>query len=278
MIHVASLVHDDVIDGAELRRGEPSLRARDGNRRAVLGGDLFVAAAWLAASQELPPAVTAILARAMIEMTTAELRERELLWNPEATLATYLRVIDGKTAALFAAAAEGTAVLAGAPQATQHALAHWGRALGCVFQIQDDILDYEPTSERSGKDAMKDLREGVVTLPLILALRRDGPRARTIRAYLASRGQRELDPRALDGLLTDSQAITRSARLAQRLLRRGFGKLEGVGLSQNGCARFQEHLRPAWHCPGRRGARLCRARGVRVPGGMQSTSNAAEAR
>lgn len=225
MIHVASLVHDDVIDGAELRRGKPSLRARDGNRRAVLGGDLFVAAAWLAASQELPPAVTAILARAMIEMTTAELRERELLWNPEATLATYLRVIDGKTAALFAAAAEGTAVLAGAPQETQHALAHCGRALGCVFQIQDDIRDYEPTSEGSGKDAMKDLREGVVTLPLILALRHNGPRARAIRAYLASRGQRELDPRTLDGLLTDSQAITRSARFARRLLRSGLGEL-----------------------------------------------------
>jgi geranylgeranyl pyrophosphate synthase len=228
MIHVASLVHDDVIDGAELRRGQPSLRARDGNRRAVLRGDLFVSAAWLVASQELPPEVTAILARAMLEMTAAELRERELLWNPDASLSCYLRVIDGKTAALFAAAAEGTAALGGASPVTRQALTRCGRSLGCAFQIQDDVCDYAPTREASGKDTMKDLKEGIVTLPLIVALRHDGPQARAIRRYLVSRGQVELDPQARDGLLAESDALARSVRLARRLLRHGFDDLGAV--------------------------------------------------
>lgn len=122
LIHVASLVHDDVIDDATLRRGRPSLRARDGNRRAVLAGDLFISAAWLAASRDLPSEATAILARAMIAMATAEWLERELLWNPDASLSCYLRIIDGKTAALFAAAAEGTAALATAPPHDPHGL------------------------------------------------------------------------------------------------------------------------------------------------------------
>jgi octaprenyl-diphosphate synthase len=228
IIHVASLVHDDVIDGAELRRGQSSLRAREGNRRAVLGGDLLVSAAWLAASNELPSELAAILARAMIEMTTAELRERELLWNPDASLACYLRVIDGKTAALFAAAAEGTAALAGASPATREAMTRWGRALGRAYQIQDDVRDYEWTREASGKDRMQDLREGIVTLPLIIALRCHGLRARAIRRYLALRGRVELDPRASDELLAKSHALARSARLARRLLRNGVAELDGL--------------------------------------------------
>jgi geranylgeranyl pyrophosphate synthase len=228
MVHVASLVHDDVIDGAELRRGRPSLRAREGNRRAVLGGDLFLSAAWLVASQELPSEVTAILARAMVEMTTAELRERDLLWKPDASLSCYLHVINGKTAALFAAAAEGTAALAGASPAIRRALTRCGRALGRAFQIQDDVRDYESTREAAGKDAMKDLKEGIVTLPLIIALRHDGPCAGAVRRYLVSRGQTELDPRALDGLLAESDALARSARVARRLLRLGVGELDGV--------------------------------------------------
>jgi octaprenyl-diphosphate synthase len=228
IIHVASLVHDDVIDGAELRRGQPSLRAREGNRRAVLGGDLLVSAAWLAASHELPSELAAILARAMIEMTTAELRERELLWNPDASLACYLRVIDGKTAALFAAAAEGTAALAGASPATRKAMTRWGRALGRAYQIQDDVRDYEWTPEASGKDTMQDLREGIATLPLIIALRCDDLRARAIRRYLVSRGRVELDPRASDGLLAKSHALARSDRLARRLLRNSVAELGGL--------------------------------------------------
>ncbi len=228
LIHVASLIHDDVIDDATLRRGRPSLRARDGNRRAVLGGDLFISAAWLAASRDLPTETTAVLARAMIAMTIAEWRERELLWNPNASLSCYLRVIDGKTAALFAAAAEGTAALAGASPTTRRALTRCCRALGRAFQIQDDIRDYERTPQDPDKDTMKDLREGVVTLPLIIALRHDGRDARAVRQYLVARGRIELDPRASDALLSESQALTRSAEIARRLLRRAFAELESL--------------------------------------------------
>ncbi len=228
LIHVGSLIHDDVIDDATLRRGRPSLKTREGNRLAVLGGDLFLSAAWLAASRGLPSEATAVLARAMIAMTIGEWRERELLWNPDASVSRYFRVIDGKTAALFAAAAEGTAVLAGAPPATRRALARCGRALGRAFQIQDDVRDYERTQEASGKDTMKDLREGIVTLPLIIALRRGGLRARAVRRYLVSRGRVELDPRTSDALLSESQALSRSARIAGRVLQSGLAEIDGL--------------------------------------------------
>ena len=228
MIHVASLVHDDVIDGAEFRRGQLSLRARDGNRRAILGGDLLVAAAWLAASQQLPPEVTAILARAMIEMTTAELNERELLWNPDATVSCYFRIIEGKTAALFAAAAAGTAVLAGASPATRQRLTRCALALGCAFQIQDDVRDFELRREVSGKDTLKDLAEGLVTLPLIIAIRHGGPLALALRSHLVSHGEAELDPQTLDRLLAESDALARGSGFAHRLVRRGLAELDGA--------------------------------------------------
>jgi geranylgeranyl pyrophosphate synthase len=225
IIHLASLVHDDVIDGASLRRGQPALCARDGNRRAVLAGDLLVSAAWLRAAEELPPQVTGILARAMMEMTRAELRETELLWNPNATLSLYLNVIDGKTAALFSAAAEGTAVLADAPGAVRQAFARSGRALGRAFQIEDDVRDYALGSQDSGKDARRDLAQGLVTLPLIVALKRDDARAALTRHYLRSRGTTGFEVEALDGLLRDSGALDRSLRLARRFLAQGLAGL-----------------------------------------------------
>jgi octaprenyl-diphosphate synthase len=227
IIHLASLVHDDVIDAASLRRGQPSFSARDGNRRAVLAGDLLVSTAWLRASEELPPRATGILARAMMEMARAELLESQLLWNPGAHLTLYLNVIDGKTAALFAAAAEGTAVLAGAASAVREALARSGRALGRAFQIEDDVRDYALGEQESGKDVRRDLSQGLVTLPLIVALRRDDRRAAMLRRYLRSRGRAAFDPQALQGLLGESRALDRSLRLARRVLRQG---LQGLTL------------------------------------------------
>jgi geranylgeranyl pyrophosphate synthase len=224
-IHLASLMHDDVIDGARLRRGKPALCHREGNRRAVLAGDLLVSAAWLRAA-ELPPAVTAILARAMLQMSRAELREAELLWNPDATVALYLDIVDGKTAALFAAAAEGTAALAKAGDSVRQALAAFGGSVGRAFQIRDDVRDYALPPRDSGKDARKDLAQGLVTLPLILALRRDGPASSRLRRHLCDRGRSPLEAHVVDGLILESSSLARSLRLAGRQLREGLRRLE----------------------------------------------------
>ena len=227
-VHVASLLHDDVIDEARLRRGQPSLSAQEGNRGAVLSGDMLVSAVWLEAARSLPSDATAILARAMLAMSEAELREAELLWNPDATASLYRSVVDGKTAALFAAAAEGTAVLAGAAPSTRQALAGSGLALGRAFQIEDDVRDYTLGPQDSGKDARRDLAQGLVTLPLILALERQDCRAAMVRRHLRSRGREALDPRALERLLADTHAIERSRRLAKWLRRRGLRGIRGI--------------------------------------------------
>jgi geranylgeranyl pyrophosphate synthase len=235
-VHVASLLHDDVIDAAKLRRGEPSLREQEGNRRAILSGDLLISTVWLKSAQCLPSDVTAILARAMVAMSEAELREAELSWNPDATTSLYLSIIDGKTAALFAAAAEGTAVLADAPLAIRQALSRSGLALGRAFQIEDDIRDYTLGTKDSGKDTKKDLEQGLVTLPLILALKREDRRGSTTRRYLCSQGHERLDPQALNRLLVQSHAIERSQRLARGFLRHGLREIPGIEL-------------PDWHTP-----------------------------
>jgi geranylgeranyl pyrophosphate synthase len=234
-VHLASLLHDDVIDEAERRRGQPSLRKQEGNRRAILSGDLLISAVWLESARYLPPEVTTILARALLAMSEAELRESELLWNPDATTSLYLSVVDGKTAALFAAATEGTAALAGAPSAIRQTFGRSGLALGRAFQIEDDISDYLWGPHDSGKDAERDLDQGLVTLPLIFALKREG-RGSPTRRYLCSRGHERLDHRALWRLLVESHAIERSRRLARGFLRHGLRELPGVRV-------------PEWHTP-----------------------------
>jgi geranylgeranyl pyrophosphate synthase len=164
----------------------------------------------------------------MSEMTAAELREKELLWNPDAALPLYLAVVEGKTAALFAAAAQGAAALANAPVSVQQALAHCGRAFGSAFQVQDDVRDYQLAPEASGKDSLKDIREGLVTLPLILALRHDPLRAAPIRRYLLSRGQARLNVPLVRRLVTESGALDRGTRFARQLALRGLRGLEGA--------------------------------------------------
>lgn len=235
-IHIASLLHDDVIDDARVRRGQPSLAAREGNRRAVLSGDLLVSAVWLAAAAELPPHVTAILAEAMVAMSDAELRESELFWNPDATAALYLSVVDGKTAALFGAAAEGTAALAGAPVPVRQVLGQSGLAFGRAFQIEDDVRDYTSSPQALGKEPRRDLAQGLVTLPLILALHHGDGRAAMVRRHLGSRGRHGLDPRGLERLLAESHALDRSRRLVRGLVRRGLRRVP----------RFEG---PGWHAP-----------------------------
>jgi octaprenyl-diphosphate synthase len=217
LIHTASLCHDDVIDGAAVRRGRPSLRAVAGDRTAVLMGDLIFSAAWSRAASELPAAVVALLATAMTRMAGAEIKEDELQWNPDADWRSCLRIIDGKTAALFASSAGGVAALAGSPPGTVAALEACGQGIGRAFQILDDVQDYVPLRNGWGKELLKDLSEGIVTLPLVVALRRGrGVAVGQVRQYLESRGEVALDPTSVLALLERTRALPACLRLARR--------------------------------------------------------------
>jgi geranylgeranyl pyrophosphate synthase len=180
MLHTATLVHDDLIDGSLLRRGRTTLNARWNMGATVLTGDyLFARAAALAAETD-HVRVMAIFAETLMTICSGELRQifdrhalprvdNEEAW--QVALARYDQRIHAKTASLFSAATEAAAVLGGAPQAHVEALRVYGRALGMGFQIMDDVLDFQGKEEVLGKPVGSDLREGIVTLPVLYFLR-----------------------------------------------------------------------------------------------------------
>jgi geranylgeranyl pyrophosphate synthase len=171
LVHSATLVHDDVLDASELRRGRPTVWAGAGRDMAIAVGDLLFSRAFaeLALTGSLP-AVRA-LSRASSALAEGELRQREDAWNAGVSVERYLLRCELKTAALFEAACE-LGALHGSPGA-EEGLRGFGRRIGLAFQILDDVLDVSGPPERTGKPRGTDLLDGTVTLPLILARERD---------------------------------------------------------------------------------------------------------
>jgi octaprenyl-diphosphate synthase len=166
-VHAASLLHDDVLDNADLRRSKPSVRQVWGNSPAVLGGDFLYAAASAIAVEcnnlELIELLSDVLKR-MVEGQFLEL-EHTHDWN--ITQAEYMEIITAKTAALMGAACSSGAMVARADEKTMRHLGEFGLNLGIAFQLMDDLLDYTSSEEVFGKPVGKDLKEGKITLPLV---------------------------------------------------------------------------------------------------------------
>ncbi|MEE7450859.1 polyprenyl synthetase [Methylobacterium radiotolerans] len=171
-MHTATLLHDDVVDESDMRRGRVAARIKWGNEASVLVGDFLLGQAFrmmvevgsLRALDILSAAATVIAEGEVMQLTNAK--------NLETDEAAYLAVIRGKTAELFAAACEVGPVLAGRPEAEQAAARSYGMNLGVAFQLIDDVLDYGGTSAELGKNVGDDFREGKITLPIVLAYRR----------------------------------------------------------------------------------------------------------
>lgn len=175
ILHLATLVHDDVIDDAPTRRGQPSLQEHFGKRAAVIGGDyLFcVCFSMIAAITARFPEKFSEFSRAMTQVCIGEMRQHKQNGNTELGLTGYLRTIAGKTAALFSLAMYSGSILGGNPEKEARLAARIGYHIGMLFQLADDCLDYETTTEAFRKSVKHDLGEGVITLPLILAFARD---------------------------------------------------------------------------------------------------------
>jgi geranylgeranyl pyrophosphate synthase len=175
LVHSATLVHDDIIDRAPLRRGRPTVAAAYGRREAIALGDLLFARAFseLAGTGEL--AALAVLAGASRALARGELLQREDAWDPTLATERYAERCELKTAALFEAACRLGALPAGA---AADALADFARRIGVAFQILDDVLDIEGPEERTGKTPGTDLLDGTVTLPFLLARDADESLAR----------------------------------------------------------------------------------------------------
>lgn len=196
LLHTASLVHDDVVDEAPMRRGEPTVSAQVKNSIAVLVGDyLFAQAAAHAATTSRIDVINAFT-RTSMAIITGQIDESWSDGSLSLTRERYLKRIGGKTAALFALSAEGGAMLSDAPDSVVRALEQFGYKLGLAFQIVDDILDVTGDERNLGKPVGSDIRQGVVTLPAIL-VRDLVPPSLFESAYLGD-GQRE---EAIESLL-----------------------------------------------------------------------------
>jgi len=171
-IHTATLLHDDVVDESNLRRGLASANAVFGNQASVLVGDFLFSRAFQLMVEQGSLEVLGILSQASAVIAEGEVLQLSTANDTATTEAAYMEVIGSKTAALFAAACRIGAVVAGRPQAEADALDAFGRDLGIAFQLVDDVLDYSAAQARLGKTVGDDFREGKITLPLILAFAR----------------------------------------------------------------------------------------------------------
>lgn len=170
LLHTASLVHDDNIDRASLRRGQPTLNSQVSSGAVILIGDyLFAQSAILAAASDDPRVVT-IFATSLAEICDGQIRETLDAHRVDQHRSDYDRRIYGKTAALFAGAVEMGAVIARAPETAVQELRQFGVDLGMAFQVIDDILDLREGTQVLGKPAGNDLRQGVITLPVMIFL------------------------------------------------------------------------------------------------------------
>ena len=195
LIHSATLVHDDVLDDAPLRRGSQSVFAAAGRRAATATGDLLFSSAFAELARNGAIAQLRALSAASAALARGELMQRADAWRADVTVERYLERCELKTARLFAAACELGALVGNGPP-----LAPFGRAVGLAFQLLDDVLDVTGPAERTGKRRGTDLLDGTVTLPLILARERD--------PELAQLDLRALRTRADAGEVCDRIAAT----------------------------------------------------------------------
>jgi geranylgeranyl pyrophosphate synthase len=170
LVHSATLVHDDVLDGAHLRRGQPTVFAAAGREMATATGDLLFASAFAELVRNERAADVRVLSIASSALAQGELMQRADAWNVAVPLERYLERCDLKTARLFQAACELGALQTDGPSSE---LGAFGRRIGLAFQLLDDVLDVSGPAERTGKHRGTDLLDGTVTLPLIVARERD---------------------------------------------------------------------------------------------------------
>ena len=226
MLHTASLLHDDVIDDAAVRRGLPSARARWGNQVSVLVGDFLLARASAILVEGGNLKLMRAAAEAIGQTTEGELLEIAHQNDAATDAGSYMRIIQGKTAALFALAARAPAVSAGLGDPLEDALCGFGFDIGQAFQLTDDALDYVADERRLGKASGTDLREGKLTYPLIVALARASVEERSsIRdALIAGRATND-EFRRISSIIERHGGIDATRSLARDLTEKAKGRL-----------------------------------------------------
>lgn len=229
MIHTASLVHDDVVDESEVRRGIPTVHSNFGNRVAVLAGDfLFAQSSWYLANLDNLQVVK-LLSEVIMDLAEGEIQQGLNRFSTGTSINAYLEKSYYKTASLMANSSKAAAVLSEVSEAQAQHLYSYGRNLGLAFQIVDDILDFTGSTEGLGKPAGSDLKSGNLTAPVLYALEEKPYLEALIEREFAQEGDLE---QAL-ALIKDSQGIERSRELAANHARLAVEHLSDLPMSES---------------------------------------------
>lgn len=235
MIHMASLVHDDIIDEAKTRRGIPTIYAQSGAKQAVLAGDYLLSRAMALVGGKEGDLEVAAVSNAFCRLCESELDQDAGQGNYSISISTYIRRIAGKTASLFALSAYAGAAVAEAPRNLQHTMHRIGYLMGMAFQIQDDILDYDGDEKKLGKDPGKDLLCGIPTLPLLEAMEIEKSKPLEERVLHQLMSKSKLSKRealkAVD-LVIALGGLEAAKQLAHSYTERAFHDIESLGNEQ----------------------------------------------
>lgn len=240
LIHAASLIHDDVLDRADIRRGIPTLHTRFGTTNAILAGDWLFSRSFRLVADHADPRSSRILARFVGSVCSAEINQDLGKFSFSTSRRDYLRTIAGKTAALFSLSLHVGASESKADAAVTQALRRAGYNIGMAFQIIDDILDYESDGKTLKKPVGNDIKEGLCTLPLIFALR---DHESTLRPLLKKETMDDATVAVIVKAVSDSGALQQARDLARRFTSRarreiatlpeGESRSDLIGVTEN---------------------------------------------
>jgi geranylgeranyl pyrophosphate synthase len=230
MLHTASLVHDDTIDKAQLRRGQPTLNSMFDSGTVILIGDYLFAQSAILAAETMNPRVVAVFASTLADICDGQLREVFQAHRLDQTREDYEQRIYGKTASLFAGAAEMGAIIGGATDDEIRNLRGFGSDVGMAFQIIDDILDLRATTAETGKPANLDLRQGTVTLPTMIFLNRAGGSGNVVlvERVIDGDGVTDAEYTAIATMIEQSGAIDEALAAARGYVDRAIGRVESI--------------------------------------------------
>ena len=226
LIHMASLVHDDVIDNSDLRRGRHTVKSQWNNRVAMYTGDFIFARALEYVTIIEDPRAHQILARTMVELCDGEIIQIEDKFRLDVTLKDYFRRIKRKTALLIESSCELGAVVSGADEKTIGHIKRYGYFVGMSFQIVDDILDFTATDKQLGKPAGSDLMQGNVTLPILLM--KDDPQLTPYLRKVSTNGLTEAERQEMLTLVRKSNAIKEATKISNLYLQKALKEVEGL--------------------------------------------------
>jgi len=243
MVHIATLVHDDIMDGAELRRDQPTANAKWGNSISVLLGDCLFAHALRLATGFSNNAICRRIADAASDVCSGEIIQTQRRYDLKLSTADYYRIIEMKTAALFSVACELGAFISEANPSVIGALKTFGSKVGTAYQIYDDCLDLMGSEEDTGKTLGTDIRKGKFTLPVLLTLQnRQGLDLSRLHDLLLR--EEDVDEELLADLLQRAGSIAAAAQIAKRMLHEARQSLEAVPTNRyvNGLQAITDHL------------------------------------